>query len=470
MTLITDGKGKGMNRKSILGLIAFGLIITIGLFIWVNFIIHDDINITDDQKKNGSFEDSPVKSKSGKDFSQNKSEAHADTTDNATDNATANSRKSDEPWLASNPTDTGMNQEDETDKDPVSSPEDDFMDEAKTAVSQSHAGNGVAGGKILSMNIEPTDKIIDEAITEGDIISHSPDLQLIFRCDKVNYEEYLPETASTPDMDKALDIMNPEMDITAEAAILLDTDTKSVLYYKNPIKVEFPASTAKLLTCLVALDWCKEEEQVTVGDEIKMIAPDSSRAYLNQGEILSIRNLLAGMLLPSGNDAAYATAVYVGRKSLQDVNASREDAVTEFSKLMNIKAQELGAKNSCFKSPDGYDAIGQYTTAYDMGMIALAAANNPTICEISRKSSARNIFISGEDVTWNTTNSLIKKGSQWFYSYAVGLKTGTSSLAGRCIVAAAKKDEKEVVCVIMDASSAGRWEDAITLLKYGLNQ
>jgi D-alanyl-D-alanine carboxypeptidase (penicillin-binding protein 5/6) len=219
----------------------------------------------------------------------------------------------------------------------------------------------------------------------------------------------------------------------------------------------------------VALDWCSLDEEVKIGNEVKLIARDSTRAYLAPGEVLTVRNLLEGMLLPSGNDAAYATAAYVGKKSLNREGADREEAVKEFVRLMNEKAKQLGVKNSCFKSPDGYDAIGQYTTAYDMGLIGLAAVQNETIQEICKKSSSRNIFPSGEDVTWNNTNSLIRQYSGRYYSPCIGLKTGTSTMAGRCLIAAGRKNGKEVVCVIMNSSSTGRWSDAIALMDYGLN-
>ena len=130
----------------------------------------------------------------------------------------------------------------------------------------------------------------------------------------------------------------------------------------------------------------------------------------------------------------------------------------------------MGVVNSCFKTPDGYDAIGQYTTAYDMGLIGLAAADNETIVEISNKSRARNVFVDGSDVTWANTNSLIRKDSGRYYSSCVGLKTGSSTMAGRCLISVGRKDGRQVVSVIMNSDSVGRWEDSITLLKYGLGQ
>lgn len=292
--------------------------------------------------------------------------------------------------------------------------------------------------------------------------------KLIIDSSQVDYKTYIPDMITDSKLEVALDIDNPQISIDAQAAILFDANTKEVLYYKNPVQAMFPASTAKLLTTLVVLNWCDPDDEVTVGEEIKMIASDSTRAYLHVGQALTIRNLLAGMLLPSGNDAAYAVAGYVGRKSLDNPDATKEEAVVEFIRLMNKEAKSLGVKNSCFKTPDGYDAIGQYTTAYDMGLIGVAAANNSTITEISSKSCSRNIFVSGEDVTWDNTNKLVTRYSGQYYSHAIGLKTGTSSMAGRCIIAAAEEDGKKVVCVVLDSTMQGRWEDAITLLKYGL--
>jgi D-alanyl-D-alanine carboxypeptidase (penicillin-binding protein 5/6) len=311
-------------------------------------------------------------------------------------------------------------------------------------------------------NHEAAEDVLGTAVEDSDF------LQLIYDSSEVDYMSYIPEMKSDSELNNALDINNPDLEIDARAAILFDAATKEVLYYKNAVEPVFPASTAKLLTSLVTLDWCSEDEQITVGNEVSLIAVDATRAYLKAGEVLTLRNLLEGMLLPSGNDAAFAAAAYVGRKSLQDKNASAQAAIKEFIRLMNLKASELGAKNSCFKTPDGYDALGQYTTAYDMGRIGLAAINNDIIKSITKKSRSRNVFISGEDVTWYNTNNLINKDSGSYYSNAIGLKTGTSSMAGKCLIAAGRKDGRTVVCAVMDSSASGRWEDAEKLLKYGL--
>jgi D-alanyl-D-alanine carboxypeptidase (penicillin-binding protein 5/6) len=135
---------------------------------------------------------------------------------------------------------------------------------------------------------------------------------------------------------------------------------------------------------------------------------------------------------------------------------------------MNEKVKELGLKDTHFKNPDGYDTEGQYTTAYDMGIISLKAIKKDIIREITEKDKARNIFLSGEDVTWKSTNKLVVNGSGVFYKYAIGLKTGSSSLAGSCLVSAAEDEDKQFISVIMNSTASGRWEDSITLLKYGM--
>ena len=430
-----------MNKKSLLGLILFACLITTGLFASANFLINQGNKAGADVGQSLSTKEDATKDITGAADAEDEiveneilaiGDGEVDGEAEGLDNVI------EEPWLSANPTDTGA-----------------VIDET-TGLKEGEDAEEV-----------PTSSG-DSDDTFSNSIKEATAPQLILDCNEVDYEEHIPEMVYDSKIEIALDITNPSITVDATAAILFDADTKEVIYYKNPIQAVFPASTAKLLTSLVALELCNEDEEVTIGEEIKMIASDSTRAYLKKGEILTIRNLLEGMLLPSGNDAAYAIAAYVGRKSLQMPDSTKEEAVMEFVELMNKKAKELGVKNSCFKTPDGYDAIGQYTTAYDMGLIGIAAAENETIIDVSNQGSSRNIFVSGEDVTWNNTNKLVTRYSGQYYSHAIGLKTGTSTMAGRCLVAAAEYDGKKVVCAIMNSSSAGRWEDAIALLQYGL--
>lgn len=498
-----------MNKKSILGLILFSCLTITGMFVGADYLISQGEKIGVGQNQSYTAEDD----QNNKEASENSKGYHLATQDSSNKNASTDkdilSDKEVIPNKEVTPDKNASSKEDNRSDKSSSTDKSNSTDESNSTDNSNLTDNSL----FTDINEGTNEKVtVDEesskeeltitsssvnlskeepwlaanpSDTGGDIAEKSgqntsdtkealgkqvkvaPDLELI-NSDHKTYQDYIPEMVIDSAIETALDINNPSLNLKAEAAILFDVKTKKVLYHKNAVEAKMPASTAKLLTSLLALEWCKESEEVTVGPEVKMIATDSSKANIHEGEILTIRNLLEGMLLPSGNDAAYAVATHVGRKSLQDPNASCKEAVIEFAKLMNQKAKELGVKNSNFKSPDGYDALGQYTTAYDMGIIGLAALENNTIREITKKVRSRNIFVSGRDVTFENTNSLLNSSRAAYYSHAIGLKTGTSGLAGKCLVAAAEYKGREVLCVVLKSNSSGRWEDAKTLLSYGL--
>ena len=271
------------------------------------------------------------------------------------------------------------------------------------------------------------------------------------------------------DVKAAMKINNPNLTISAKNAILLRGNTKEVLFHKDALEKIQPASTAKLLTAIVAVEHADSEEEFKVGNEIELIASDSSRAYLKKGQVLSLSQTLDALLLPSGNDTAYMIAVHIGRKIAGDTSLIKEEAVKVFVEEMNRTAKKIGAVHSNFCTPDGYDSEGQYTTAYDMAVIGANAIEYDLIVNTVKKEKARDILLSGEDITWNNSNKLIIPGSGYYYKYAIGLKTGTSTKAGKCLVSAAKIKGNTYVSVVMDASYEGRWQDSVDLLKYGVS-
>ena len=473
-----------MNKKCFLGLILFaGLIIT-GLFVGANYLTQKSDFHNPVEDINQTTENSETSIELMQASEKNQSEATPeiavipslapDRNNQDKIDLKASVKTDEEDTLERTGSDADLEEGRTSDAEsvnieiPITEGE-----ETKSKAAEEKAENKNAAdepdSEISKLSMEDASSSPDEA-GQGNLTTEVMGPQLILDCTKIDYGAYIPDMVIDNELEAALDISNPDISVDAAAAILFDVETKKVIYHKNAVEARFSASTIKLLTSLIALKWCDDEEEVTIGDEITMIAPDSSKAYLKQGEVLSIHNLLAGMLLPSGNDAAYAVAAYVGRKALKNPEATKEEAIAEFSVLMKEEANSLGVKNSCFKTPDGYDAVGQYTTAYDMGLIGMAAAKNEVITEITEKATSRNVFPSGEDVTWESTNKLITRYSGQYYSPAIGLKTGTSTMAGRCLVAAAKKDNHLVVCVVMDSSSAGRWEDAIKMLRYGLER
>lgn len=460
-----------MNKKSVLGLLLFSCIVIASMFFGTMFMIkqHANTNIIQEESSSNAQDGDGL-------VADQDNEKNGITQPNQDLDLS-----SEEEWLNTDES-NGESQTEDSGLGENRRENSSLTDENNQLGSSDQIDDGLididdsANNEIVRDNPpsqeQDSDSLeeLDSTETLGDQALDLPDMQLIRDSSQVDYMSYLPEMVFDSKIEIALDIDNPSLNINAKSAILFDATTGTVLYYKDPIIPVFPASTAKLLTALVAVDWCMEEEEVTVGEELCLVASDSTLARLKKGQVLTIRNLLEGMLVPSGNDAAYVIASYVGRKSLRNENASLKEAIPEFIRLMNEKAKSLGVVNSCFKTPDGYDAIGQYTTAYDMGLIGLAAADNETIVEISNKSRARNVFVDGSDVTWANTNSLIRKDSGRYYSSCVGLKTGSSTMAGRCLISVGRKDGRQVVSVIMNSDSVGRWEDSITLLKYGLGQ
>lgn len=268
------------------------------------------------------------------------------------------------------------------------------------------------------------------------------------------------ETVSpTLDSDNALSV-----NVTAANAIVINADTNAALYQKNGTDKIAPASTAKMITALTVLDYCSPDDEMRVGVEIELMHDDSSRAWLMQGDTLTVRQLLVALMLPSGNDAAYTLAVNTGKKIAGDMGLSNAQAIDVFMDKVNQKAKSLGAKNSNFVVPDGYDADGQYTTAYDLAVIAKACLDDPCISEIVASYSSYERWPNGREVTYNNTNELLNPNSQYYRPEVIGLKTGTSSLGGACIVSAAVINGNTYICAVMGSTENDRFQDSIDII------
>lgn len=250
--------------------------------------------------------------------------------------------------------------------------------------------------------------------------------------------------------------------IQATNACLFDTNDKNIIYSKGCDEKIAPASTAKMITALTVIDYCSMDEKVTVGDEIEFVFEDGSKAGLKKGDVLTIKQLLDGLLLPSGNDAAYVLARYIGAK-ISNENLSIDKSITNFMNYANKKAISIGAKNSNFIRPDGYDIDGQYTTAKDLACIGDKFMSSPVLSSIVSKYKLEDEFVDGSQVKYENTNELINPYSEYYYSDIKGLKTGSSLNAGKCVVSAADIDDKTYICVVMGSTTKGRWEDSLCL-------
>jgi D-alanyl-D-alanine carboxypeptidase/glycopeptide antibiotics resistance protein len=285
--------------------------------------------------------------------------------------------------------------------------------------------------------------------------------------DKASYDR----TSGANDVDEIFEASDLFQDSTFEAnsIFLMDANDGTVIYSKNSDEKIAPASTAKMLTALTVISVCDPQETVTVGDEINYVAADASRAGLRVGNVLTIKQLLEGLMLPSGNDAAYVLAVYTGRKIAEKPLLASKEAISLFLNKMNEAASEAGAKHTNILSPDGYDVEGQYTTAHDLARIAERVMNSDwagyLLKKIVRQSSIRECFSDGTDITWHNSNQLLKPNSEFYYENAIGLKTGSTDQAGKCLVSAAEIKNKLYIAVVMGASDNGRYEDTIKLYK-----
>lgn len=269
-----------------------------------------------------------------------------------------------------------------------------------------------------------------------------------------------------------------ELNIESVGAILMDTLEGNTLYQKNLHMSLYPASTTKILTALIAIESGDLNETVTVGDEIDLISSDSSKAGLIKGERISLLNLLRGLLIPSGNDAACTIAVHMARKINGNPSMKIDEAIDYFVKIMNQRAKRIGAMDSNFRNPHGYHDEKHYSTPYDIALIAREAMKKEVFRIIVNTLYFETPILFGNNNKseykdhhkWTNSNELILKNSKYYYKYAGGIKTGFTAPAGYCLVSYAEKDGINLICVILKSSQIGRWNDSTKLLNYGIEK
>lgn len=238
--------------------------------------------------------------------------------------------------------------------------------------------------------------------------------------------------------------------VSAESYLLYCADNGEVIASKDEHKKMKPASTTKLMTTLITL-----EEAASSNKQVKftkeMIAEGSSM-YLEVGNVVTLRDLAAGMMMASGNDAANAAAITVAGSS------------EKFADRMNERASQIGMNNTHFVTPSGLDDDNHYSTAYDLALLMSYALENDDFAELTAQKSATVDFISPDDkkTTYANHNKLLS-----LYEYCIGGKTGYTMAAGRCLVSAAKKDGLTLICVTLN--DRNDWNDHISLYDYGFS-
>lgn len=240
---------------------------------------------------------------------------------------------------------------------------------------------------------------------------------------------------------------SPAPEISAAAAVLMDWKTGKVLYSRNAYQRRDIASTTKIMTAVLALEMGNPTDLVVVSQNAGWTG--GSTMKIREGQEFTLLELLHGLMLPSGNDAAVAIAEHIG--------GSEEN----FAWMMTRKAWEIGAWHTRFENPHGMTETGHYSTAYDLALIARYALRN---WGFARLVSTTQWVAEDLGSKWRNhlenTNQLL-----WTFVGADGVKTGTTDAAGKCLVASATRDGRRLITVVLD--SRDRWRDAAALLEYG---
>ena len=238
--------------------------------------------------------------------------------------------------------------------------------------------------------------------------------------------------------------------INSRSCIVYDRNSHMILYGKNETKQVKMASTTKIMTSLIIIENCNLSETIEVSQ--KAAGTGGSRLGLKTGDKITIKDLLYGLMLCSGNDAAVALAEYSGGD------------ISEFAELMNNKAKELGLANTHYESPHGLDSDGHYTTAYELALLSDYALKNETFSKIVGTKNYT-VTINGYPKNLSNTNELLG-----YLDGVYGVKTGFTNGANRCLVTACKRNDMDIICVVLGANTKKyRTQDSIKLIEYAFN-
>lgn len=232
--------------------------------------------------------------------------------------------------------------------------------------------------------------------------------------------------------------------VSAKRAYVLDAVSGRILYQRNPDERSLIASTTKIMTALVVCEQCNVLDRMRIPGEA--VGIEGSSMYLKEGEVLTLQELLYGLMLSSGNDAAVALAIYCG------------GTVEGFAEMMNDKARNLGLTGTHFENPNGLDCPGHYSTARDLAVLAAYAMENPVFYKTV---SAKNVK-AGERYLTNHNKLL------WRVPGADGVKTGYTKAAGRILVSSATRNDRRIIAVTID--DPDDWQDHGKLLEEGFSR
>ena len=255
----------------------------------------------------------------------------------------------------------------------------------------------------------------------------------------------------------SVSVQAAEVEVSAQSALLMTADTGIVLYEKDAHTQRPMASTTKIMTAMLALEAADALGDPAVEITQEMVAVEGSSMGLQEGDVITLTNLAAGMLLASGNDAANAVALYL------------DGSLEKFAQRMNSRAAQLGMEDTHFVTPsglEGEDANGMehVSTAYDMALLAREALTNEKFREICSSAQYQVTFENPvKHVSYTNHNKLLT-----LYPGCIGVKTGFTKAAGRCLVSAAERDGVTLIAVTLNAPND--WDDHTAMLDYGFSQ
>lgn len=266
------------------------------------------------------------------------------------------------------------------------------------------------------------------------------------------------ESTTTNTEGTSTDSTSSELTLTAESAILMDATTGKILYEKNSRTKQYPASITKLMTILLALEHGSLEDEITFShDAVFSIEPGSAHIAIQEGEILTLEQVLYGIMLRSANECANAAAEYV------------DDSMEKFAEHMTARAKELGCENTNFVNANGLFDENHYTTAYDMALIAQELLKNETY----RSMMSNTYYLipptnkQPEERPLHGQHQMLNENSLYYYEPAEGGKTGYTVEAQNTLVTYAKQGDTELIAVVLKCNGAQHYVDTKTLFEYG---
>lgn len=304
------------------------------------------------------------------------------------------------------------------------------------------------------MSVLVSDISLTDSILPGSVISHA----------ETDYLEQMEQRKALPIQSNAIENWPQGPAIGAASAILMEMNTHTILYAKNIHEKNYPASTTKILTCLLAVQNCTLDETITFShDSIYDVPSDGSKlGGVDTGDTLPLEQALYCVLVQSANEVASAVGEHVAEK------LGKEKSVEAFAELMNEKVASLGGTDSHFVNCNGLFDEDHYTSAYDLALIGCEFFGNEQLCKMS--STPRYHFRlkpDDEEDVWVSSKNQLYKGKPYEYQYLLGSKTGFVSQSRQTLVSAAEKNGMKLVCVIFMDETPYQFEDTIALFQYG---